>query len=142
MLWGHNGHDRLYGGTGNDRLSGGNGNDMLSGGAGRDRLTGGYGYDDFVFVRPGDSPRGKYRDVIADFEHARDDIDLHRIDADTGKSGDQAFHFIGSSQFHSTAGELRYAAGVLSGDHDGNGVADFEIALLHSPHLTADDFLL
>ena len=57
-----------------------------------------------------------------------DRINLAAIDANAVALGDQAFAYIGSTSFSSTtAGELRYDGGTLSGDVDGDGQADFEI---------------
>jgi len=52
----------------------------------------------------------------------------------------QAFDFIEADAFSGTAGELRYASGVVRGD--GDGTADFAIEVRNSPVLIADDFLL
>ena len=54
----------------------------------------------------------------------------------------QAFDFIEADAFSGTAGELRYASGVVRGDVDGDGTADFAIEVRNSPVLIADDFLL
>ena len=67
-------------------------------------------------------------------------------DADTGAAGDQAFSFIGGGAFTHHAGELQARAvganTVISGDVDGNGVADFQIRLNGSVALQATDFVL
>ncbi len=75
-LAGEAGDDRLTGGAGRDLLSGGAGDDWIHGGAGADRLIGGAGADVFVFA-PGDG-----RDVIVDFDPARDVLDLSRFGLD------------------------------------------------------------
>jgi Ca2+-binding RTX toxin-like protein len=72
-LRGMSGDDRLDGGSGHDRINGGAGDDVLKGGAGNDRLTGGSGADTFVFQKGGG------RDVVTDFRHGRDDIDVSRL---------------------------------------------------------------
>lgn len=134
------GDDSILGGFGRDRLIGGAGKDVLEGGAHGDWLIGGGGADIFSFARPSDSGP-TLRDTITDFG-PNDVIDLGRMDAQTNHSGNDAFRYIGSQGFHETAGELRYARGLLSGDVDGDGVADFVIRLLGAPTLTADDFVL
>lgn len=128
-LYGGSGNDRLYGGAGNDDLLGGTGNDLLVGGAGSDFLVGGAGADTFRFTRVSDSRVGAQRDVIDDFrpDTEGDVIDLSAIDANTLRSGNNAFTFIGKAAFSGTAGELRYSGTIISGDVDGDGRADFEI---------------
>ncbi len=129
------GDDQLYGRGGDDTLNGGDGNDWLEGGAGFDRHYGGLGADSFVF-RDGDFasavPAGA--DQIHDFSQAEgDQIRLDAVDADTGTAGDQAFAFIGTTAFSGVAGELRYEEisgnTYLSGDTNGDGVADFTIRI-------------
>jgi Ca2+-binding RTX toxin-like protein len=146
-LNGLSGNDGLTGSSGNDSLAGGIGNDTLTGGAGLDKLSGATGADRFIFKALGDSPTGALHDVIADFHHAEaDKIDLAGMDAKTGSNGDQAFTFIGSQNFHHVAGELHYAAGgggiIVSGDVNGDGVADFSIDVSGAGSLAAGDFIL
>ena len=81
-------------------------------------------------------------DTITDFEHLGDRIDLATIDADTGTWSNQAFAFIGSAAFTNIAGELRYDAGLVAGDVDGDGIADMEIEIANFAVLTVDDFIL
>ncbi len=78
--------------------------------------------------------------MITDFRTG-DKIDLRAIDADTdGTAGDQAFRYIGSAAFSGVDGQLRYANGILSGDLNGDKVADFQIALSNVRALAATDF--
>lgn len=141
VLTGGAGNDRLVGGDGDDHLSGGAGNDVLRGGPGKDILVGGAGADTFQF---GKATVGSTSiDRISDFSHAQGDkIDLSEIDANLGKGGDQAFHYIAADAFSGTAGELRYQGGILSGDVDGDGHVDFAIELSNASKLVAADFLL
>ncbi|WP_210529339.1 choice-of-anchor Q domain-containing protein [Rubellimicrobium arenae] len=142
-IYGGNGSDRLFGYAGWDTLSAGAGNDMLQGGTGKDALTGGEGADTFVFLSRGEAGRGSVRDVITDFSHDQGDvIDLHVIDADSGKAGDQAFTFVAATAFSGHAGELRYSNGLLSADLDGDKRADLQIEIANSAHLGATDFML
>ena len=57
-----------------------------------------------------------------------------------------AFTWIGSAAFSKHAGELHYVVsggvGLVSGDIDGNGVADFAIRIDGAPALSAADFVL
>jgi Ca2+-binding RTX toxin-like protein len=131
--------DLLTGGLGADTLSGGAGNDTLIGGAGADRLTGGLGADSFRFDSIGDAAG----DVVTDFNAAQGDkVDLRPMDADLGLAGDQAFAFMGNTAFSNVVGQLRFAAGALEGDVDGNGVADFQIQLHAVGSLIATNFWL
>jgi Ca2+-binding RTX toxin-like protein len=137
--------DHLYGGAGDDELFGVGGNDTLVGGAGADKLRGGIGRDFFRFESASDSEVGK-ADSILDFTTG-DKIDLSAIDALIG-AGNQAFTFIGSEAF-SGAGQVRVtqdSSGLwtVSGDIDGDRVADFEIFVtrLDNNPLVATDFVL
>jgi Ca2+-binding RTX toxin-like protein len=151
VLTGGNGTEIYFGEAGNDTLKGGAGKDTLTGGLGRDKLTGGAGRDIFDFNSVSETKKGAAnRDVITDFHHGNnvtgDDIDLHDIDANTHKGGNQAFHFIGSQAFHSHGthhvyGELHYKNHVLSGDVNGDGKADFEIHV-NASSLAKGDFIL
>lgn len=79
------GDDKVFAGGGSDTVIGGSGRDTIDGGPGADHLWGGAGADVFVFrvleTAPG-SPIlsggiGAYaRDVIEDFRHGTDKIDL------------------------------------------------------------------
>ena len=136
----------LNGNTGANALLGGNGNDTVIGGAGVDKLTGGSGNDLFVFQSVSDSGVGAgLRDVVLDWR-AGDLIDLASIDADAALGGDQAFLWLGTAAFGGHAGELRFSisgrAGLLSGDIDGNGVADFEIELTGIKAFSVTGFVL
>lgn len=145
VLRGGAGDDALNGGAGNDTLNGGVGDDVLRGGAGKDYLWGGAGSDRFVYNSVSESTANN-RDIIYDFQSGADKIDLRAIDAASTLSGNQAFHFIGDDGFSGSAGELRaaYTSGytVISGDVNGDGVADFAIKLQGlSEHLGSGDFL-
>ncbi len=164
QLWGGAGNDTLDGGAGNDRLTGGDGADLLRGGAdadiligdagddvlegglGRDAMTGGAGADVFVFVSAAEiglrTGRPDPRDHITDFQTGVDRIDLSALDADATQAGNQAFTFVGAAAFSHLAGQLRYAGGVLAGDLNGDGLADFQLALDRAPVLSAGDIVL
>jgi Ca2+-binding RTX toxin-like protein len=129
VLSGGGGDDSLAGGGGDDLLHGGAGDDLLVGDGGADTLAGGDGADVFRLAAAGDSPDGPgARDLIADLD-AGDRIDLSAIDADATTPGDDAFVFIGDATFSAVAGELSFRDGVLAGDVDGDGIADFAIAV-------------
>jgi Ca2+-binding RTX toxin-like protein len=141
-LYGRAGDDRLYGGAGDDALDGGEGDDVLMGGGGRDELEGGAGADEFEFADARHSV-GAARDRIVDFDAGEGDtIDLTRIDADARKDGHQSFVYVGNAAFSGAAGELRFADGLLVGDVDGDGAADFEVEMEGVAALGNDDLLL
>jgi len=148
VIIGNDNGNILSGLAGNDKLIGGSGNDVLEGGAGADVMIGGGGADTFVFASdaltlsgPGSAPCAV--DSISDFLHGTDKIDLSMIDADTTVSGDQAFHLLApGAALTRHAGELSYINGVLSGDVNGDGKADFQINFLNHATLTAGDFVL
>ena len=129
VIWGNEVANRLEGGGGNDTLRGfegddtllgGDGNDRLTGDSGRDTLTGGNGADTFAFnlLEKGDR--------ITDFHSGVDKIDLLGI---KNAAGTDSFDFtwIGSNAFSGTAGELRFANGVLEGDTNGDKIVDLSI---------------
>lgn len=138
------GNDSVDGGMGTDTLFGDDGNDTIIGGLGRDTMTGGTGNDVFLYKVMAETGVAGAADVIQDFKHLTDKIDLHLLDANVNTIGDQAFKFIGAAAFSSTAGELRWDAAThtLSGDVDGNGIADFAIVLTTTNTVTGVDFIL
>lgn len=140
------GNDLLVGRDGNDVLRGDGGDDRLIGGLGADTLTGGGGADRFVFTAPADSNAANGLDHITDFKQKKDAVDLSGIDASTTLAGDQAFSFIGKAAF-TAAGQLRFDVvgdhTEVSGDIDGDHVADFTIILDGAfAALKAVDFVL
>ncbi len=150
---GGSGSDDLYGEHGADRISGEHGIDYIVGGQGRDILSGGAQRDYFAYQSRADLGTGRgSADKILDFRHKVDKIDLSDVDASTKKGGNQAFKFIGSSEFHDRAGELRvehvdrkgYANDrtYVEGDLDGNGHADFSIELVGLHQITSGDFYI
>lgn len=147
--------DWLYGGEGNDTLLGGSGGDRLIGGAGRDLMEGGAGADIYYFKSADDTGTGTAaRDVILDFVHGSDRISLSAIDANGTAAGEGAFRFLATkgAVFHHAKGELRWLQNdqsgtandktIIEGDINGDGMADFQIALTGLKVLTAPDFVL
>jgi Ca2+-binding RTX toxin-like protein len=127
-LDGGEGDDMVGGGVGNDVLTGGVGNDTLIGGRGFDDLTGGSGRDAFRFLAATESPATD-RDIIRDFAHRQDLVDLSLMDADTTSDGVQNFRYIRGQDFHGIAGELRTEGNQIEADVDGDGFADFAVTL-------------
>ena len=144
------GDDVLFGKAGNDTLNGGDGNDSLTGDAGFDVLIGGKGADVFIFTNIKDAPVSRSGiDVITDFNSKEGDkIDLSKIDADATKSKDQAFSkpTVGekfSGKF-ANIGDLFFetSTGILYGNVNKDGAADFAIKLSGVTTLTVNDFVL
>ncbi len=86
-------------------------------------------------------------DVIHDFSHAEaDKIRLDLVDANTTLGGTQDFAFIGTAAFTNVAGQLRYEQisgnTYVSGDTNGDGIADFMIRLDGLHTLGGGDFIL
>ena len=129
------GDDTLSGGAGNDTLSGGDGNDQINGGLGRDLLHGGGGADAFIFGSAAETGLGATRDRVVDFQAGTDHFVLTAF-----MSGGQ---FIGSVAFTGNADDVRYvqSTGVLSGDLNGDKIADWQIVLTNKAVLTAGDFI-
>lgn len=136
-------HNRLTGNAAANVLDGGALNDILNGKGGKDVLIGGSGNDTFVFETAAEA-RG---DTIVDFEHGMDRINLVNIDANVSREGNQAFTFIGTERFHNVPGELHvyHPPGgdtFISGDTNGDGVADFAIKVLGWHDFASGDFVL
>jgi serralysin len=140
-LTGNDAANSLRGGAGSDKLYGLAANDILDGGTGADTLSGGGGADVFDFNSTQDT-LSSARDTIQDFLRGTDRIDLRTIDANTAISGDQAFSFIGAGSFTGQIGQLNFASNVLSGDVNGDRLADFRINVTGVPTLVAADFYL
>ena len=104
---------------------------------------GGTGADTFDFNKVSESRVGAKHDLIQGFKHSENDrIDLKSIDADSTAGGNQAFDLIGKAAFSGTAGELRFAGGLLQGDVNGNGVADLEVKVTGLGGAVDGDFIL
>ncbi len=142
--------NRLTGGLGQDGIEGNSGDDTIIGGRGADRLKGGLGFDDFDYNNLNESC-GTARDIISDFRHLVDDIDLSTIDANSNAAGNQAFSWIGAAAFSGVAGQLHFSQlnGVIDrldrtyveADVNGDRVADLTIQLTGLIDLTSLDFI-
>ncbi len=154
VITGNAGNNKLLGLAGNDTINGGARNDIITGGLGKDTMTGGAGLDDFDFNKVAEIGRGATRDVIRDFVHLVDDIDLRTIDANGAAAGNAAFSFLAlkGAAFTGATGQLRWFQDnrpgsandktIIEGDTNGNRVADFQIQLTGLKTLTAADFIL
>lgn len=140
--------DILYGEAGLDVLGGDAGNDILVGGTGKDTLIGGLGADRFAYRAQNESGISlATQDVIADFVHLQDKIDVRDIDAKVTVAGNQNFTFIGTAAF-SAAGQVRFTLDAATQDTiilfntDSDRAAEMSIRIdpLFAP--TAADFIL
>lgn len=103
----------------------------MHGEAGADVLSGGEGRDRFIFKSADESGiTAETRDTITDFVSGEDKLKLSKIDANTEKAGNQAFKFLISADTEfSQAGQLQVKDGILYGNTDNDGDAEFSIAL-------------
>lgn len=125
----------LTGNSGANTLVGNGGGDTFIGGAGKDTLTGGAGVDTFVYNAASESTVAFF-DVITNFTAGTDTIDVSAI-----FGGAVPSTLITSGAFHGTgAPEVSYISGKVSFDVDGNGTADFAIALTGAPTIALTDF--
>lgn len=126
-------------GAGADTLIGNDVANRLDGGRGNDVFTGNGGNDIFVFNDVGGADR------ITDFTRGSDKIDLSGMDAIAGTGKNDAFTFLGDGAFTKHAGELHTqlsgSSWILSGDVNGDGLADFSINL-GTAHVTSSDIYL
>ncbi|MGB1416911.1 MAG: FKBP-type peptidyl-prolyl cis-trans isomerase [Synechococcus sp.] len=131
---GLDGADSIQGGKQADLLIGLKGKDQLTGGRGADVLLGGKSKDTFQYLSVKESPavEGK-SDHLLDFGR-RDKIDLQEL-------GDE-LQFIGRDPFSGTAGDLRFSAGRLELDQDGDGSADFALLMPGTKTLKATNLIL
>lgn len=149
-LSGGNGNDELKGGSGDDFLDGNANNDLLVGGTGRDILSGGSGRDVFAFEKTSDSVSAIYAaDVITDFKHGVDKIDISAIDANLAKFGNNKFEYVDydpSRQLKYGEVTSHYDAGlgktIVELANDNMAGADMRIALNGNVPLDAQDFHL
>ena len=125
-------------------MTGGAGNDVLTGAAGADRLTGAAGSDTFDFNSLSEMgvTSGTW-DVVTDFTHGADKIDLSTLDANTGTAANDAFSGTLVSHF-TAAGQLMYDGvhHILYGNTDGDTSAEFAIVLNGVTSLSGVDFVL
>lgn len=147
--------NRLSGYAGDDSIAGGGGADVIAGGLGRDTLTGGNAgttggdgaADIFAFYSAAESGNTAATcDLITDFVHLVDKVDLSVIDAIAGTAANDAFKFVGTAAFSGVAGQLRYEQSggntYISADINGDRTADLMIGLTGLRTLTAQDFVL
>ena len=111
------------------------------------KATGGAARDLYDFNAVADSKAGaSSRDVITDFAHGTDKIDLMGLDADTTVAGNQAFDWVGTAAL-SGPGEVGYfisggTTTIIRASNDADAASEFEIQLTGIKTLTAIDFYL
>ena len=121
---------------------------MLVGGRGADVMSGGAGRDVFDYNSVSDSTKGA-SDLITDFQHGVDKIDLSTIDAISGKAGNQDFQFVqydASKPLEAGQVSAHYDAAlgktIIEAAVDNVGGADMHIELAGNVQLNAQDFNL
>jgi Ca2+-binding RTX toxin-like protein len=135
--------DQLIGSDADDHLWGQGGDDSLRGGLGGDQLSGGASADTFIYRSVLDSTAAD-NDVIFDMD-ASDIIDLHAVDANANKTGNQTFKIVEAFDGH--AGQLVLSYDLqsnnttLAGDTDGDGISDFQIFVFNG-QVTSDSLIL
>ncbi len=146
---GRDGNDVIYGRGGNDDLYGSEGADTLIGGLGQDDIFNGdggvTGFRDVVrYESLKDSgATADTRDLITQFTHGQDKIDLSKIDANLGLKGNQAFKVV--KGFTKAFGEVKIvksgADTLVQVDGDKDKAVDMTI-YVYNAHLTKGDFIL
>jgi predicted extracellular nuclease len=144
--------DVLRGGAGRDTLEGGAGDDILEGGAGLDWLRGGEGRDLFRFFNESGASservgrHGLAVDVVWDFKRGEDQLDFtgmrvlkvqtlgntNAAEAALGVELDDLDKHLGGKD----------PVTLVYGDWDGDGKADFAVALFGVDGLGAADWLI
>ncbi len=141
----------LTGNTKANILNGGSGIDTLAGGAGKDTLTGGTGVttkDTFDYNTIADTGKtATTRDIIKDFKHGVDKIDLSTIDANGSAAGNKAFTFLATKGAAITkVGQIHWlwsgANTIIEGNTTGTAAPEFQIQLNGHVSLSGIDFIL
>ncbi len=148
---GGSGNDTLQGNQYDNQLQGGAGDDRLIGAMGSDRMAGGVGADMFVFGGAGDfisTDRACVVDYVDDFTSGVDTLDFRNFDLDTTGGTTRklvTFRTQNDGQFsrNANAVELSFNKNtkMLLGDLNGDGVADFSIAMAGVTSLSINDFI-
>jgi len=136
----------VIGSSAGDTFKGDTNANWFQGGLGKDTATGGGGRDLYDFNVVADSKAGAAtRDVITDFDHLVDRIDLMGLDADTGVAGNQAFRWVGTSALTGPGEVGFFTSGgntIIRASNDADAATEFEIQLTGIKALTAVDFFL
>lgn len=110
-----------------NRITGSKTKDLIIGGLGADVMDGRRGRDIYFWndaaesgVLPGT------RDVITEFRHGKRNRPKDQLDLRALGPG---LNFIGADGFSAVAGQVRFDAGLLEVDLNGNGLSDFSVEL-------------
>lgn len=128
----------------NDVLKGDGGANWFQGGLGKDSFTGRGGRDLYDYDGVAESKPGA-RDVIRDFAHLIDKLDLMGIDADSTVAGNQAFRWVGGSALTGPGEVGFFTSGgntIVRASIDADPASELEIQLTGIKPLTAADFFL
>ncbi len=140
------GIEGAIGSSAGDVFKGDAGANFFQGGLGKDTFSGGSDRDLYDFNAVADSEAGAAtRDVITDFDHLVDKIDLSGIDADAAVAGNQVFRWVGTSALTGPGEVGFFTSGgitVIRASTDADAAAEFEIQLTGIKPLTAVDFYL
>jgi Ca2+-binding RTX toxin-like protein len=143
-IGGGSGKDKLFGDDGNDDIDGGPSADVIRGGFGADTLRGGGGDDIFVFKGASASTKTS-TDIIREFRHGYDTIDVSGIDANIDRVGNNQFELVAGKGPLKIA-ELHYwsenGGTILAADVDGDEAADFYLMFSSTVKLDSADFIL
>ena len=150
-----NGTTTLYGGAYHVAMIGQGAHEtVFVGGSGAQQMGGGSGANIFKFLSIGDSPGNGAVGLMANFDPAKDVIDLSAINSNPGgvPGASSNFTFIGTSAFTAAGDEVRYeyvaSANMtfieanLAGDDNYGSNPDFFMRLSGNIPLTAANFAL
>lgn len=136
-------------GSGNaDTLRGDALTNLFRGQGGKDTMTGAAGSDLFDFDATSQSAVGANRDVVTDFTHLTDRLDLSTIDARAATTGaNEAFTFLAArGAAFTAAGQVRWLQSggntLVEASTDADMAAEMQIQLTGLRTLGAGDFVL
>lgn len=127
----------LMGTPQNDLIFGYGGGDIITGGLGADLMLGGTGSDQFIYTNINDSAGLLGMDVIADFEHGIDKINLVGIDANvTTMTNDPFTSTLPPNSTFTNPGQLTFVGNTLYGNVDTDNDPDFAIQVVGTADFT------
>jgi hypothetical protein len=135
------------GSSGADRLIGDAETNLFRGSGGKDVIAGRGGADRFDYDRLADSPHGDRRDIITDFTHLADDLDLSTIDARSATAAvNEAFTFLARQGAAFTgAAQVRWyqedGDTFIEANVDADNTAELQIQLAGQVTVSTADFV-